>query len=290
MCDFIESSELIDELGLIIRTEPICPGVYLLSARNDDELLPRDYYAVMEESIISQAAKSYGRKVSGLFLYSLADDASGQWIVKYEIARYRVRKHLPLDEPLRTTALFAAQIHPEYFGAFPVPIYTPQGCTVRYWILDNGIYWIETDRCENVLAVCYPIWSTELSEWTEKLGEETVYDKGHGIETTLGYIFFPEQISCIPIYELMRTRSEWSGTLIDRPALMNAIWKVLPEYALLTNQQEQAGQNDFVFLLLRELGVDAEPNISPDHMILISPDANKDFLLFKREDIKIGVE
>ena len=290
MDNFQEFTQLEEEIGSICESDQLCPGVYLLSAKYDDELLPRDYYVAMKDAIISQKAKSYGRKAAGFLLYSLDDEASGHWIIKYEVARYRTQNHLPLDEPLRTTALFAAQIHPEYFGTFPVPLHTPQGCTTRYWILDNGIYWIETDQCEKVLAVCYPIWATELSELAEKLGEKTDYDKAYGIETTLGYIFFSSQLSCIPLYVLMRTRSEWNGTLLDKPALMNAIWNVLPEYALLTIRQEQAGQNDFISLLLQELGVEAEPNISLDHMICISPDASKDFLLFEREDINIGVE
>jgi len=46
--DFKELPDLEDELGSIVEKEDLCPGVFLLSARNDDELLPRDYYAVME--------------------------------------------------------------------------------------------------------------------------------------------------------------------------------------------------------------------------------------------------
>lgn len=290
MSDFKEIPELTNELGLIIGKEEVCPGVYLLSAKNDDELLSRDYYAVMENSLIPQGAKTYGRKLFGLWLFPMTDGSKEYKIIQYEIAKYRTQNNLPLEEPLRATAFFAAQSFPEYFGTFPVPLNTPRGCTIRHWILDNGIYWLETDQCEDVLAVSYPIWSTELSDFTAGLGEQTEYDKAHDIEETLGYIFFPTQLSCIPIYELMRVRSEWAGTLIDKHALMNAIWRVLPEYALLMNRQEQTGQNDFISALLRELGVEVEPNISMDHMITIFPDAGEDFLLFERGDIKIGVD
>lgn len=281
MCDFKELPDLENELGPIVEKEQICPGIYLLSVKEDDELLPRDYYAVMEESPIPLKAKSYGRKLSGLWLFS-ADDEECQ-IIKYEAAKYRTQNHLPLDEPLRATAFFAAQSFPDYFGAFPVPLHTPRGVSVQHWVLDNGIYWIETDQCEEVLAVCYPVWSSELSNVAEKLGEQTEYDKAHNIENTLGYIFFPLKISCIPLYELMRSRPEWAGLVIDKQALMNAIWDAAPEYVCLINQQEQSGRNDLVSAMLMELGIEVEPNISLDNVITIFPDAGKDFLLLKKD-------
>ena len=155
------------------------------------------------------------------------------------------------------------------------------GCTVRHWILDNGIYWIETEQCKELLALSYPVWSTELSDLTANLGEQTEYDKAHGIEETLGYIFFPARASCIPLRELMRARPEWAGTVIDKPALMNAIWDAAPEYAYLMNWQEQSGKNDLFSALLAEIGMDVEPNIAMENMIPLFPDAGKDFLLLK---------
>ncbi len=58
-----------------------------------------------------------------------------------------------------------------------LPIYTPNGFTVRYQTLENGIYWIETDECKEILAVCYPIWYAELPGTAQKLGKITEYDK-----------------------------------------------------------------------------------------------------------------
>ena len=283
MLDFTKLPDLENELGPIAEKEQVCPGVYFLSVKDDDELLSREYYAVMEESLIPLKAKSYGRKLSGLWLFSLTDGGEEHKIIEYEVAKYRTQNHLPLDEPLRVTAFFAAQSFPDYFGVFPVPLQTPRGCTTRHWILDNGIYWIETDQCEEVLAVCYPVWSSELSNVAEKLGEQTEYDKTHNIENTLGYIFFPEQISCIPLYEMMRERPEWAGLVIDKPALMNALWDAAPEYVCLINQQEQSGRNDLFSALLMDLGIEVKPNISLDSVITISPDAGKDFLLLKKD-------
>ena len=173
MCDFKELPDLENVLGPIAEKEQLCPGVYLLTARYDEEPLARDYYAVTDEAILPHKAKSYGRKLSGLRLFSLTDGSEEYKIIKYEIAKYRTQNHLPLDEPLRATAYFAAHSFPDYFGAFPVPLQTPRGFTTRHWILDNGIYWLETDQCEEVLAVSYPVWSSELSNIAEKLGEQT---------------------------------------------------------------------------------------------------------------------
>ncbi len=282
MPDHTELSELTDKIGSIEEVEELCLGVHYVTAKREDDLLSGEYYVVKENSAVPQAAKSYGQKISGLRLFSITDGGEEYKIIQYEVAKYRAQNNLPPDEPLRATAFFAAQSFPEYFGAFPVPLHTPRGVTLRHWILDNGIYWLETDQCEKVLAVSYPVWSTELSDLTASLGEQTEYDKAHDIEETLGYIFFPAKVSCIPLRELIRTRPEWTGTLIDKPALMNAIWKVAPEYAALMNCQEQSGRNDLFSALLAEAGVQVEPNISMDNMIGIFSDAGENYLLFDR--------
>ena len=282
MPDHTELSELTDKIGSIEEVEELCLGVHYVTAKREDDLLSGEYYVVKEKSAVPQAAKSYGQKISGLRLFSITDGGEEYKIIQYEVAKYRAQNNLPPDEPLRATAFFAAQSFPEYFGAFPVPLHTPRGVTLRHWILDNGIYWLETDQCEKVLAVSYPVWSTELSDLTASLGEQTEYGKAHDIEETLGYIFFPAKVSCIPLRELIRTRPEWTGTVIDKPALMNAIWKVAPEYAALMNCQEQSGRNDLFSALLAEAGVQVEPNISMDNMIGIFSDAGENYLLFDR--------
>ena len=282
MPDHTELSELTDKIGSIEEVEELRLGVHYVTAKREDDLLSGEYYVVKEKSAVPQAAKTYGQKISGLRLFSITDGGKEYKIIQYEVAKYRAQNNLPPDEPLRATAFFAAQSFPEYFGAFPVPLHTPRGVTLRHWILDNGIYWLETDQCEKVLAVSYPVWSTELSDLTASLGEQTEYGKTHDIEETLGYIFFPAKVSCIPLRELIRTRPEWTGTLIDKPALMNAIWKVAPEYAALMNCQEQSGRNDLFSALLAEAGVQVEPNISMDNMIGIFSDAGENYLLFDR--------
>ena len=275
---FLES-----ELGTISVTKSLCPGIYYLIAGQDGEPVAAEYYAVADTSIISRQAKEYGKQISDWWLFSMQDDASGWRIIDYELGKYCVKNHLPQEQTLHDIALDAAEYHPEYFGAYPIPLHTPRGYTTRHWTLANGIYWLETDQCEEVLAVCYPLWTAELSTLAERVGEMTEYDKAQGIHQTLGCIFFPAQFSCIPIYELMQTRMEaWSGTVIDKPALMNAIWRDAPEYAIMMNRQEQTGMNDLSAMLLRDFDIAADPRILPDRMIAISADTGADYLLFKR--------
>ena len=276
-------SNLENELGEILITGEKAPGIYYLTVQQDGASFAEEYYAVADTSIISRQAKEYGKRISDWWLFSMQDDASGWRIIDYELGKYRVKNHLPQEQTLHDIALDAAEYHPEYFGAYPVPLHTPRGYTTRHWTLANGIYWLETDQCEEVLAVCYPLWTAELSAAVERLGEQTEHDKAQGIHKTLGYIFFPAQISCIPIYELMQTRMEvWSGTMIDKPALMNAIWRDAPEYAVMMNRQEQTGMNDLSAMLLRDFDIAAGPRILPDRMIAISADTGADYLLFKR--------
>ena len=90
MCDYEKMSDLEGELGPIVGKEWICPGIYLLSARNDDELLSRDYYAVMEKSIIPPEARAYGRKRSSLWLFPMTDGSAEYKIIQYEIGRAHV--------------------------------------------------------------------------------------------------------------------------------------------------------------------------------------------------------
>ena len=276
-------SNLENELGEILITGEKAPGIYYLTVQQDGASFAEEYYAVADTSIISRQVKAYGKRISDWWLFSMQDDASGWRIIDYELGKYRVKNHLPQEQTLHDIALDAAEYHPEYFGAYPVPLHTPRGYTTRHWTLANGIYWLETDQYEEVLAVCYPLWTAELSTAVERLGEQTEHDKAQGIHKTLGYIFFPAQISCIPIYELMQTRMEvWSGTMIDKPALMNAIWRDAPEYAVMMNRQEQTGMNDLPAMLLRDFDIAAGPRILPDRMIAISADTGAEYLLFKR--------
>ena len=58
---------------------------------------------------------------------------------------------------MRETALDGMEECPAYFGAFPPPETTPYGHIVRYKVLMNGVFWIQTDAPATALAVAYPI-------------------------------------------------------------------------------------------------------------------------------------
>lgn len=98
----------------------------------------------------------------------------------------------------------------------------------------------------------------------------------------LGYIFFSSSVSCIPIHELMQTRTKWDGAVIDKRALMNVIWRRMPEYAVLANRWEQTGQNSILSVILPQLEFEQERVIQNDHMITMFPDAGEDYQLFKK--------
>ena len=160
----------VSELGELQAVEQECPGVYYLAVKSEDslDLFSREYYLVMENAPISKEARSNGKPFQNdqCLLFALGEDNSGDKIVEYEIYRYRVAHHLalPEGESLHGHAIYGAEIYPEYFGMLPVPALTPWGYTTRYHVLDSGIYWIETDQCEEVLAVAYPVWVGDLSE------------------------------------------------------------------------------------------------------------------------------
>ena len=276
--------ELLDllarELGEAHYWEQECPGVYYLSIRptirNGGE-----FYVVLENAPISQEARAMGRQLAGgPVLVYLLEGEDGAWAaVEYEVLRYRTQHGIPLPEgkSLRAAALYGMEQCPDYFGTYPVPPMTPWGYTLRHRPLDNGIYWMETDQCVEVLAVCHPVWASELPEGLLAIAQ------GLDAEDEMGYLFFAED-ACVVIWEFLRTRSALVSTgLIRKAALMNAIWESHPEYAMGYNTQEQAGLNDALGLLLYAMGVeDRELAGSSEHMISITPGAGTDYTGFWR--------
>lgn len=265
--------------GEVSFYEEEAPGTYYLNIQTKDGL-HQEYYLVLDEAPISQEARSMGRQVENIpaLVYLIDSEESGRWAVKYEILKYKVLHNLQLSkwESLHEIALYGMEMCPEYFGEFPVPGVTPWGHTLRHRLLDSGIYYIETSQCEEVLAVCYPVWITELSNGILGIAEKMPHEGKRG-----GYLYF-QRAACIAIFELLRTRSTLVASgLIRKPQLMNAIWKYYPEYAIGYNAQEQAGLNDGFGLLLYALGIeDRELVGSIEQMISISPEVGTDFIGF----------
>ena len=236
--------DLTAELGEVLHAELKSPGVYFLNVGG--KLEQTEVYVATEDApAISGKARSYGKELAGHpgpRVYELYQEGSGWHIIDFEVLRYQLKSHLPIEEggdSLFTIALYGMEEHPDYFGAFPVPAYTPRGCTVRHRTLLNGVYWLETDRCEEMLAVCYPIWDGDITIPEQNLAERLAYDWLQGIDNTLGYLFFPKHSSCIPLYELCKLHPQIGESgLIDMAALMNAILQSYPEYAAAHNEEE----------------------------------------------------
>lgn len=281
--------DLSDVFYDIRRIEVKGPGVYYVVSHDESDcLLCAEHYIVEPQSgIISEEAKRYGKEIPrhpGLLLYSYDEEKGGYRIVEYELAKYAVQTHddPELVEELHKSAVFYMELHPEYFGAYPAPITTPKGALTRYKTIDNGIFWLETTQCAQLMAVCYPIWESELSDYLKARGLMTDSDKEQGIDETLGYLFFEEKEFCLVIFELVQVREEWIETgMVNRAALMNAIWQFHPDYAASHNINEQHGLNDGLGLLLKSLGHDVELTGSTDNMISIDLDAGVNFLRLK---------
>ncbi|MBD5150917.1 MAG: hypothetical protein HDT16_00070 [Oscillibacter sp.] len=272
-------SALENDLGEIISVCELNPGVYYIEVRWNDA--PKDYYVVLDTAPMAEKVRSYGKKMDGLRLFAYLDDSSGWRIVEYEVERYdRASGQSSVPECIfRDMALHAMEVHPEYFGTFPAPYYTPSGYTLRYRTLDNGIYWVETSSAEELLAVCSPIWNAELSAAAIALSKAAEWDRIVGIEETMGYVFFPKESSAVPIYELMETRRKWDGTVICRPALMNALWQYAPEYTMRLNRVKNQALNAGIAQFLGQAG--AIPQPEGRGIVGMFPDAGTDFLLLK---------
>ncbi len=267
------------ELGEVRSWKEECPGVYYLN------VLPAngtcgEYYVILETSPISQDVRAMGKQLHNTpaLAYPMESDDGARWAVEYEVLRYKVSHGLPLPEStsLQEIALYGMEHCPDYFGTYPIPPVTPWGYTLRHRPLDNGIYWIETDRCIEGLAICHPVWATELSEGLLGIAERLEH------EGAMGYCYFQRETACVAIFELLRIRSALTSTgLIRKPELMNAIWAYHPEYAMGYNAQEQAGLGDALGQLLYMLGAeDRELEGSPEHMITMTPEAGTDFIGF----------
>ena len=200
--------DLRDDIGKIIEAEQECPGAWYAVA--DGNLAAEEYYIVdREAACISDEAKAYGSPLPHhpeLLSYCIDDHRSGAGIVHYEVLRYLMKNDLPLPEgeTLLTVAVFGMEDYPDYFGSWPAPRLTPRGFTTRWKELRPGVFSIETDQGETLLAVCYPLWTSCLPEPIRQLAEQTDFDRAQGIDNTLGYLFFPEAAAQLVLEELSK--------------------------------------------------------------------------------------
>ena len=216
-------------------------------------------------------------------LFSLYEERGGGKVVEYEVQKY-LKSHglaLPDGEDALSTAIFGMEFYPEYFGDYPVPTITPRGVTMRHRRLACGVYALESEQFERMIAVCYPVWSVDLSEYTVAQAEQLEYDKERGIDNTLGYLFFSESAGCLVLFELWKWYDEIVATgVVDRAAMMNAIYVNHPEYAVTYNRREQEGLNDSAAHFWRWLGYDVEPEGKESNLIVLDPETGTAYLAF----------
>lgn len=273
-------------LGIVIKAELVMPDVF------DTVIEDRETGLAMEAFIVSQnaenisaAAKRYGMtdpEYTELLVYREDSTGNTRYIIEYELFRYRVRNHLPTPdgEDIRTLAAIGAELYPEYFGRYPVPCLTPWGCTIRHKVLSSGLFWLETEQFQQGLAVAFPKYD-DLSDGARGLAE----CGGDGPASTDGqipaYLFFREHDSAVPLFELiiMVGKPELCR-MIDRTALMNAIYLYHPEYAAQHNLAEQMGQNDGAGRFLQAQGFDLEPKSAPERFIAMSGGKGAQFIDF----------
>lgn len=274
------------DLGIITEAKLVMPGVYEAALENPETAIGTEVYIVQKNAAeISSAAKGYGKAVPDYpELLAYSEDATGNtmYIIGYELFRYKILNHLPLpeDETIRSIAAIGAEMHPGYFGGYPVPFLTPWGCTTRNKIIANGLFWIETEQCQQGLAVACPKYD-DLSDGARGLAEQ--FDDGsvHTNGEMPGYLFFREVNSSVPLFELICLGpSEKLINSINLAALMNAIYQFHPEYAVQHNAAEQVGANDGFRQLLHMLNIDVEPKISHERLISLTAQTGTEFIDF----------
>ncbi len=281
----ILSKELEADLGIIETTFEIAPGIYYVVATEEETALHTDYYiADKERSLLSEKAKSYGKTLQHqqkYISYRVDSPKDGRMVFEYEVNRYLAKQKKPLLDckTLLEIVTYGREVNPEYFGNYPAPNVTPKGFTLRYATLTNGVFLIETDSLEKVVAVCQPIWDGDLSEYVTGRADMLDFDRLNGIYRTGGYLFFAESDACVALLEIMY----WNTAIkesehLDMAAMMNAIWKYHPDYAATHNMREQTGLNDCTGLFMQSIGIDVELKGSADNVIVLTENAGTEYL------------
>ena len=274
VAEWANSEALEAAIGELRETEEECPGVWYVSTYGGEQA-GREFYVVARDAeAIPNEAKTYGTDIPdcpGYLLYPMDAERQTRKIIQYEILRYRTREGASDEdrETLRETALDGMEECPAYFGTFPPPTRTPYGHTARYKTLMNGVFWIQTDTPATALAVAYPIRDEAFSEYAMRLAQ--------GDADGFGCLFFPERAICLAVFELGRTYCAMRECpQINAAALMNAIYRDFPDYAVKFNLMEQAGGA----APLGQALSGANRPASPDWMISLTPDGGTDFFRF----------
>jgi hypothetical protein len=276
--------DIADDLGEIQTAQQVCEDIYYVSVTDVHSRLPREYYVFSaDSSVLSSRAKAYGTPLPShpdLLCVSLGATGSGSSVIYYEALRYKLRHNIPLseDEDIHVVAVYGTEENPEYFGSYPAPLSTPHGAALRYLQIIQGVFAVETERGDRMIAIAYPIWSGDLSAYTKHYGLMTPYDIAQGIHHTYGYLFFPEESGCLPLFELSLIHK--LPCTINLAALKNAVFERFPDYALRHNSGEVTGQNDHTGKFYQWMGVEVQLSGQEENLITWSPSVGMGYLIW----------
>lgn len=238
------------KLGTVTEAELVIPDVFGAVLEDQETGIAEEAFIVSRNAVnISMAAKRYGVTTTEhpeLLVYLESSTGNSRYIIEYELFRYKIRNQLPIPEGenIRTLAAIGTEMYPGYFGTYPVPYLTPWGYTTRHKVLSSGLFWLETEQFHQGLAVAFPKYD-DLSDGTRALAEYGNDSPAPTDGQISGYLFFREQDSVVPLFELIfMVGKQELCHVIDRAALMNAIYQYHPEYAAQHNLAEQMGWND----------------------------------------------
>ncbi len=274
-----------DDLGEIKAWEQCCGDIYRITTVDLDTLLPDEYYIFRTDThILSDTAKAYGMPLPShpeLRYVLLHTSGSGSTVIHYEVLRYLTRHSIPFpdgEDHFHVVAVYGMETDPEYFGAYPAPLNTPHGYTLRYKRIINGIFALETERGDQMIAIAYPIWVDDLSEYTLQYGLRAFQDIAQDIHRTYGYLFYSEETACLALLELSRSY-DFPADIVNMAALKNAVFQNYPDYMIRYNQNEITGRNDGTGMLYQMLGLEVELSGKEENLIALTPDAGTEYLI-----------
>ncbi len=227
------------EWGKLRSSWEEAPGVFYVSTELSEDIgMGRELYVVTRAGtpcVISPEVAERGTEVGDVRVFEYQGADSLYNLVRYELTRYQTVHGLPRvssNESLYCMAAYYGEYFPWYFGGVIPPRDTPRGLTVRTKKVGEGLFFLETEQCQWLLAVSYPIWDSELSQFVQELGE--TWDDGlatRAVETQ--YLFFTCDC-CVPaIYELTAygERAELLAYVGGREALEKQLREQFPQYA-----------------------------------------------------------
>ncbi len=256
-----------DEWGKLEMAAEECPGVYYVCLSHEAAPV-QELYVVTQDAtpaIISQEVVDHGVQTGGVWVFDYQGCDSVYNLVEYEITRYRVKQGLPPEkghDNLYSISVYAGEFFPWYFGGTIPPRNTPFGLTVRVKKVSEGLFFLETDQCRWVMAVSFPIWNTELSDYAVGLGAFCDDELAARVKESR-YLVFPRERCAPAIYELLEG-PDHQGLMrfIQSTQVLEAhLWEHFPEYTLSHNANEISGNGkaDILENLLKHLGVELPP-------------------------------